>query len=632
VTHKVRSTPDDPSRSFLDGIARLAEGGAPTEVVHGSTVGTNALLERKGARVALVATEGFEDVLQIGRQTRSELYNIFVAARRPLVEESLVFGVPERLDAKGDTIVALDEAAVDRVAKRLVERGAEIVAVCFLHSYANGAHERRAAERLRRAGLRVCCSHEVLPEYREYERWSTTVVHAYVTPVMDRYLGRVEEGLDGARLRIMQSNGGSISAAAARAQAARTVLSGPAAGVAGARAVARAAGFEKIISFDMGGTSTDVSLVDGEIGTTTDSVIGDFPVRLPMIDIHTVGAGGGSIAWVDSGGALRVGPRSAGAQPGPACYGTGRELTVTDANLLLGRLDADYFLGGRMRLDAGRAREAAREIAAALKVGVDDLAEGVVRVANANMERALRVVSVQRGRDPRDFALTAFGGAGGMHACEIAERLEIGTVLVPRFAGVLSALGTLLADVVKDYSASMLRLSAEVAFAELEKAYKPLLREARRELAAEGFGSGRQVIERLIDLRYAGQSYEITVPFKRSYRREFDRRHARLYGYANPERPTEIVNLRVKASGLTDKPPLPFTRCQPAKPRPSALGQARFNGRMRRTAYYRWEDLCSGARGTGPAVVTGREATAVVPPEFGFRMDGFGNLLLRKRG
>lgn len=629
VVHKRGSTPDDPSRAILEGIQHLAGQSIP-DVVHGSTVATNAILERKGARVALIATEGFEDVLNIGRQTRPELYNLFVAPRRPLVQADLVFGVPERLDATGKTLVPVDQRVAERLVRSLNHRAVDIVAVCLLHSYANPAHERVIARRLRRAGLRVCASHEVLPEYREFERWSTTVVNAYVTPIIDRYLGNLERQLGRVRLRIMQSNGGSISAPAARAQAVRTVLSGPAAGVVGARAVARAAGFPKIISFDMGGTSTDVSLVEDTLAMTTDSVIGDFPVRLPMIDIHTVGAGGGSIAFVDSGGALRVGPKSAGAVPGPVCYGIGSQLTVTDANLLLGRLDEDYFLGGRMPLNTERAHQAASKMAARLKLTVAELAEGIVQVANANMERAMRVVSVERGHDPRDFALLAFGGAGGMHACEIAERLEIATVVVPRYAGVLSALGMLLADVTKDYSTSVLRQSDTITTAELKRRFKPLVAEAQRALSAEGFGKNLQVIERFADVRYVGQSYEITLPFSRDYRSEFDRRHGQLYGYANPLRLTEIVNLRVKASGITDKPVLPRRSVRKARGRPSTARQAVFKGRSLRTAFYRWDDLTPGVYGAGPAVITGAEATVVVPPAFDFRVDGFGNVIIRQ--
>src|SRR5580658_1348083 len=631
MVEKRRSTPDDPSRGILEGIAYLTLQRPVGGIVHGSTVATNAVLERKGARVALLATQGFEDVLAIGRQTRPELYNIFVAPRRPLVEPGLVFGVAERLDADGKALVAIVGGQVDRLARVVARSGAEIVAVCLLHSYANPAHEREVARRLRRAGLRVCLSSDVLPEHREFERWSTTVVAASVTPLMDRYLSHLESGLRGQRLQIMQSNGGCVSASAARAQAGRTLLSGPAAGVIGARAVAAAAGYNNIISFDMGGTSTDVSLIEDAIAMTTESVIGDFPVRLPMIDIHTVGAGGGSIAAIDTGGALRVGPRSAGAVPGPACYGAGFDLTVTDANLILGRLDAGYFLGGRMPLDAARAQVAARGLAAKLKLSIPALAEGVVRVANANMERAMRVVSVERGHDPRDFALVAFGGAGGMHACEVAARLEIATIIVPRHAGVLSALGMLFTDVTRDYSACVLKRSDSMKLAALKKRFQPLLRQARGELASEGFGPARMVLELSLDVRYAGQSFEINVPFSRSFRREFDRLHQRRYGCSNPARPIEIVNVRVRASGLADHPKLPKSVEYKAKAKPGSRRPARFQRRWWSTDFYRWEDLPGGARALGPSVVTGGEATVVVPPGFAFRVDAFGNLIIRQQ-
>lgn len=626
---KLRSTPDDPSRSILEGVTYLTAGAARYEVVHGSTVATNAVLERRGARVALVVTDGFEDVIRIGRQTRPELYNVFVPAPRAIVEPALTFGVRERLDASGAVLTDVDAAGLDRLAAELGKAKPDIVAVCLLHSYANPAHEQKVAGRLRAAGLRVTTSADVLPEYREYERWSTTVVSAYVTPLVDRYLGALEAKLH-SRLWIMQSNGGSISAAAARSHAVRTVLSGPAAGVVGARAVARDAGFTRVISYDMGGTSTDVSLIDDAIGTTTDSRIGDFPVRLPVIDIHTVGAGGGSIAHVDTGGALRVGPRSAGAQPGPVCYGAGTELTVTDANLLLGRLDPEYFLGGRMAIDVDRTRRVAADLAKSLRLDVATLAEGIVRVANANMERAIRVVSVERGHDPRDFALLAFGGAGGMHACEIARRLDIRTIIVPRYAGVLSAYGMLVADVVRDYSASVLTASHQISFADLQNQLAPLLDRASRELESEGFGKRARAIEAHLDVRYVGQSYEITVPFGRDYRQAFDRLHGKRFGYADPKRPTEIVNVRVTAAGLTQKPALPFTKPRRvSRPPIAARRPGRFDGRSVSMALYRWESLAPGASAQGPAVVTGGEATVVVPPKFSFSVDGFGNVLIR---
>ena len=652
AVHKCRSTPEDPARSILHGANQLLKlekkpglsgrdsSANALEIVHGSTVATNSVLERKGARVALVTTEGFEDVLHIGRQTRRELYNFFVAARRPLVEPNLIFGIPERLDAEGRILQPLDRHGLQRLVKHLRSAALrkashvngeliDIVAVCFLHSYANPIHERRAAEELRRAGFSVCASHEVLPEYKEFERWSTTVLNAYVTPVMEKYLAKLEQKFGASKLRIMHSNGGCISAAAARAQAVRTVLSGPAAGVVGARAVAKAAGFSRIISFDMGGTSTDVSLMADAIATTTESVVGDFPMRLPILDIHTVGAGGGSIATRDSGGALRVGPQSAGADPGPACYGTGTALTVTDANLLLGRLDPRYFFGGRMTLHPERARTLAEKMAARFGISPLQLADGILRVANANMERALRVVSVGRGNDPREFVLVAFGGAGGMHAAELAARLEIRTVLVPRHAGVLSALGMLLADVKQDYAKSVLQHSVKTAHEELVTLFKPLIRQAKRWLAAEGFRRDR-LIELLLDLRYVGQSYEITVPFTRHYRRAFDAQHQRLYGYANPDRPTEIVNVRVTASGLTAKPRLSRGRMHVARCKPASIQPAWFNGRKAQTAFYVWDSLNPGGYGSGPAVITGSEATVVVPPRFKFKIDGFSNVIIQQ--
>lgn len=632
AVHKVRSTPDNPARSILQGIAEIAGGLAPTDVVHGSTVATNAVLERKGARVALVVTAGFEDVLRIGRQTRRELYNFLVEGRRPLVEPCLTFGIRERVCADGEVLQPIDVGDVEGLARTLVERRVEAVAVCFVHSYAAPGHERTVADRLEAEGVAVSASHRVLPEYREFERWSTTLVNAYVTPLIARYLSRLEEQLKGSRLRIMQSNGGSISAKAAQAHAVQTILSGPAAGVVGARAVATAAGYDRIIGFDMGGTSTDVSLVDREVSLTTESVVGDFPVRLAMLDIHTVGAGGGSIAYVDSGGALRVGPASAGAEPGPVCYGKGTELTVTDANLLLGRLDPDYFLGGRMRLDVERTRKLACAFAARVGITWQALAEGIVRVANANMERAIRVVSVQRGFDPRDFALLAFGGAGAMHACEIADTLEIATVVAPMHAGVLSALGTLLADVTRDYSLTVLCPVTSLGEGELEARLRPLVDRARVELAAEGFDGDRAIIECSLDVRYVGQSYEIMVPFATGFREDFHRRHARLYGYSNPSRSTEVVNVRVRAIGITDKPELPWAKTKAAVPVPRRVGEARFGGRLMPTAFFRWEEFSPGATAKAPAVIAGGQATAVVPPGFSIRMDGFGNLIATRIG
>ncbi len=638
---KLRSVPADPSQAILAGIRTLVGedlAARSLEITHGSTVATNAVLERKGARVALLTTTGFEDVLRIGRQTRPDLYNFNVRRAEPLVSPALTFGVRERLAADGSVLQPLEDSDLQAVLQRLIAEQVESVAVCFLHSYANPVHERQAAAALRGAGLRVSASHEILPEYREYERWSTTAVNAYVAPLMERYLHRLQDQLGPARLRIMQSNGGSISAARAGNEAVQTILSGPAAGVVGAQAIGKASGFTRLITFDMGGTSTDVSLIDGRIGTTNESLVGDLPVRLPVLDIHTVGAGGGSIAWVDAGGSLRVGPRSAGADPGPVCFGIGTDLTVTDANLLLGRLDPAFFLGGRMTLDLTRTEEIAARFGGQLNLSTQALAQGILRIANANMERAVRVVSVQRGFDPRDFALLAFGGAGGLHACDLADSLEITTVLIPEHSGVLSALGMLLADVAKDYSASVLRPLAALTSAELGAALNPLLARAGADLLGEGFAVESMQFQAALAMRYRGQAYEIDVPLPLAslditrLSAEFHGSHAQRYGYSNPNRPTEAVQLRLRASGITTKPSLgsPHGTLESTTPTPQAIRHTTFNDRCLETPIYHRGDLQTGHAGIGPAILITGESTNIVPPQWTWRIDPTGTLILTR--
>lgn len=529
-TFKIRSNPAAPARVILEGLAR-AGAKAKTEVVHGSTVATNALLERKGARAALVTTAGFEDVIQIGRQNRERLYDLNPPLRRGLVARPLCFGVAERAYFDGTVALRPSAAELERLKTRLSRAGVEAVAVCFLHAYRNPENEVAVLDALRGLGVYVCASHEVCPEFREYERTSTTLLNAYVGPLMDQYLAALEAGTT-CRISIMQSNGGLITATEARSQAVRTLLSGPAGGVVGAIEMARLSGFEKVLGFDMGGTSTDVSLSEGSARMSMEASVGGFPVRVPMLDIHTVGAGGGSIARVDEGGLLRVGPESAGAVPGPACYGTGELATVTDAHVVLGRITS--LLGGAMMLDTARAAAAVDAVAARLGLSRVKTAEGILRVANANMERAIRVVSVERGYDPREFALVAFGGCGGLHACEMAEDLGIRTVVVPRFAGVLSAVGMLMADRVRDYAAGV--LGRDDTRDDIEAAYRALEKRARRDLR------GAKLV-RSVDVRYVGQSYELTV----GAAGEFHSAHERVYGYADRGRPLELVTVRVTA-------------------------------------------------------------------------------------
>ena len=613
ATFKLRSDPRAPAQVILAGIERAA-GKRRCEVVHGSTVATNALLERKGARTALVTTEGFEDVIQIGRQNRPELYNLTPPLRRPLVPRSLCFGVHERTYFDGAVAVRPSRKQVVELRERLRRAGVESIAICFLHAYQNAANEKAVAKWL--AGdAYLSSSHEVCPEFREYERSLTTLINAYVGPLMDAYLGELERGA-GRRVVILQSNGGFMKASEARHSAVRTVLSGPAGGVVGALAMGRLAGFERVLGFDMGGTSTDVSLCDGKPRETTESSIDGFPIRVPMLDIHTVGAGGGSLARVDEGGLLRVGPESAGADPGPACYGAGDRPTVTDAHVVLGRIAAHQFLGGEMSIDTERAGVAVDQIAKALGLSRIAAAEGILRVANANMERAIRVVSVERGHDPRDFALLAFGGCGGLHACEIAEELGILTVLVPEHAGALSALGMLLADRVRDYAAGVLHRT------DIDKRFAALERQARKETKGAH-------IERLADIRYAGQSYELTVPWNsRGAARPFHQEHQRIYGYSDAARPIEIVTIRVRARAVVKKPVLRsrvgIRACAPPETR-----KVRIFGKWLTIPAFLRAAVPRG-KTRGPALILDYGSTTLVPAGWQFQIDEYGNLVIRR--
>jgi N-methylhydantoinase A len=609
---KLRSRPRAPASVILEGVLAAA-GRSPVEVIHGSTVATNALLERKGARTAFVTTAGFEDLVLIGRQNRQELYNLTPPLRRPLLDPALCFGVRERSLYDGTVEAEPSQRELARLRAELTRAGSESVAVCLLHSYRNPANEKAVIRALKGLGY-VCASHEVSPEFREYERASTTVINAYVGPLMQGYLAELERGR-GRRFWILQSNGGFLTARQARRQAVRTVLSGPAGGVVGAVAMGRRSGFRKIIAFDMGGTSTDVSLCDGAPRETTEAYLDGIPVRVPMLDIHTVGAGGGSLARVDAGGLLRVGPESAGADPGPACYGTGEEPTVTDAHVVLGRIHADQFLGGAMRIETGRAEAAIARLASRLGKTMLEAAEGVIRIANANMERAIRAVSLERGFDPREFALVAFGGGGGLHACQIAEELGIRRVVVPRFAEVLSALGMLFSDHIRDHAAGVLgQTDIEARFRDLEK-------QARREMP------GAQ-LERSADLRYAGQSYELNVAWHaRDPSAPFHREHRRVYGYSNPGRPVEIVTIRVRAR--LGSPELRL----PPLVRRAAAGAAKrriyLDGRWVPVPVLRREEAPREDR-KGPLLVLDYGATTLVPGGWRLRSDAVGNLIISR--
>ncbi len=628
---KVFSTPQDHAQAILGAIEQLTAPDEPADVAHGTTVGTNTLLERKGARVAFLTTAGFEDTLGIGRQARPRLYDLFASPPPPLAPPDLRFGIAERTAPDGTPLMRLTRRELARLRHAVASARPEAIAISLLFCFANPAHERAVAEALKPLGVPLSVSHQVLPEFREYERASTVVVNAYLAPRVAGYLGGLERRVKarpaGGSVRIMQSGGGITRAAVAAREPVRTVLSGPVGGVVGAQTVARRCGITRLISFDMGGTSTDVALVEGAPHITTESAVAGVPIAVPMLDIHSVGAGGGSLARVDAGGALRVGPESAGADPGPICYGRGELPTVTDANLLLGRLDSELFLGGDVRLDQDRTRRFfehfVRRHSRHLR-SVPELAAGIVRVANASMEKAIRVISVERGHDPRDFTLVAFGGAGGLHACALAAALRIPRVLVPQNPGALSALGILFSDTIKDYSRTVM-LSPDKT-APLARHFADLERQGRADMRHEGAGSRSLRVSRSADLRYVGQGYELNVPWRRGSQptEAFHRAHQARYGYADGERPAEVVNVRVRLT--LPGPPLPMrsTRLRAGDGRRARVGRpaARFPA-------YRRDRLRPGDRVKGPAVVAEYSATTFLPERFTARVDAWGNLLIQ---
>jgi len=655
---KVFTDPADPAAAILEGARRLTGSklAEPLTLIHGTTTGTNTVLERRGARVALLTTAGFEDLIEIGRQNRPRLYDLDVERDPPLVPRKHRWGVRERTVAGGRVLARPDAAEIERLLARVKRSRAEAVAVCFLFSFANPSNERVVARAMRKLGLPVSVSHEILPEFREYERLSTVVLNAYLVPRVGRYLTRLQEALRqcaGAQVFVMQSSGGITTAERAGREPVRTILSGPAGGVVAARRLADALGIRRAISFDMGGTSTDVCLLDGPPAMTRETTLAGLPVAVPVLDVHSVGAGGGSLARLDAGGALRVGPESAGASPGPACYGRGgTQPTVTDSHLLLGRLDAEHFLGGEIALEERFARESFAAQFFARGPGqrssparwgtVLDIAAGVVAVANANMEKALRVISVERGHDPRDFSLISFGGAGGLHACDLARALRLAQVIVPPNPGAFSALGVLLSDVVRDASQSVLlrtpggslpERSGEGAkfLAEIEGRFRRLEREARAELRRDGLPGEGAAAEGNLDIRYAGQSYELAVPLGADFREQFHRAHEKAYGYADAERELEVVNLRLR---LRIPTPKPRSRRAGMAARSSARSavirrkEAWFEGRLHATPLYDRQRLAPGMRFPGPAIVVEYSSTTVVPPDFLCRVDPRSNLIL----
>lgn len=637
---KLPSTPVDPSLAIQQGLTRIcAETGTrldAIEVVHGTTVGTNALLQRRGARTALITTRGFEDVLVIGRQARPELYNLNAIKPPPLVSDELRLGIKERVVASGEVIEPLDDRDLERLVRKLKRSKVEAVAISLLFSFLHPEHEERIAAALAELDVPISVSSRIHPEYREYERTSTVVINAYLQPLMGRYLTRLSHPEPNRKLnlRVMQSSGGSISADVAAVEPVRTILSGPSGGVVGALRAAQQAGLQNIITFDMGGTSTDVALCDnGAIRTTNEASVAGLPVAVSVMDIHTVGAGGGSIARVDEGGSLRVGPESAGADPGPACYGRSLLPTVTDAHVVLGHFGGVGLLGGEFKLDEKRAHEAMSKLASDLskvsgkRCSVATAAEGVVSVANTNMERALRHISVERGHDPRQFALLPFGGAGGLHAVDLARALRIPMIIAPTAPGALSAVGVLVADVIKDQSRTVMFMHGTKETARLAKVFREMEKEAATVLRGEGFSASRQRHERSLAMRYRGQSFELEIRnITGDLGAEFHRVHRERYGYAQEQSEIEIVSARLRSFGLVEK--LPQTRIGSGKTKVSGRVTMHLDGRRTNVALYRREELFANAKLETPCIVTEYSATTLIPAGSKARVDGVGNLLI----
>ncbi|MBI2767528.1 MAG: hydantoinase/oxoprolinase family protein [Chloroflexi bacterium] len=658
-TWKVPSTPDDPSRGIAQGVEegmrRVAPeaGDKPASPIvyfgHGTTVATNALIQHRGVKTGLVTTDGFRDLLEIGRQKRPDLYDIQADKPLTLVPRDLRLEVPERLRHTGEVDVPLDEDKMRAAARALKAAGVKAVAVSFLYGFIRPDHEKRAVKILREEmpDAFISAGHEIAPEFREYERLSTVVLNAYLGPVMENYIRRLSPRLEAlgmtATPHLTQSNGGVIGFATAAEMPVRTVLSGPSTGVVGAQAIGRLAGFEDLITFDMGGTSTDVALLQGgRCRLAAEATVHGYPITAPMLDIHTVGAGGGSIAYIDSGGLLKVGPRSAGADPGPACYDKGNpEPAVTDANVVLQTLNPKHLLGGRMKIRRDLAEQAIARLAGQLGLGVPQTAQGILSVVTANMARAIRVISVQRGHDPRDYTLMAFGGAGPLHAARLARELEIGRVLVPANPGILCAMGLLLTDLRADFAHTRLMPATEASAAAVAEGFVALAERAERWFAHEGIASADRRIARTVDMRYHGQNYELSVaapegPISQATLQAlaagFADVHRQRYGFVADGDPVQIVTLRVEATGAVRKAELvahpeagPDAAGAIMQRRPVWLAET---GDFANCPIYAREELRPGNRFAGPAIVEQMDATTLVPPGWSARVDSYLNLIL----
>lgn len=651
---KVPSTPDDPSRAIAqgtdEGVARV--GGKPADLGffgHGTTVATNALIQHRGVKTALITTEGFRDLVEIGRQKRPDLYDLQVDKPPPLATRDLRFGVAERIRHDGSIETPLDEHAVRHIARQLKAASIQAVAIGFLYGFIRADHENRARDILLEEypDIFISTSHDVAPEFREYERISTAVVNSYLGPIMRRYINRLADRLKERGVtaipHLTQSNGGVIGFDMAARLPVRTVLSGPSTGVVAAQAIGKMIGIPNLITFDMGGTSTDVALLrNGEASVASEATVHGYPIKAPMLDIHTVGAGGGSIAHIDSGGLLKVGPRSCGADPGPVCYGRGNtEPATTDANVVLQTLNPEYLLGGRMKIDQEKSRQAIARLAEPLGLDLMTTAQGIISVVTANMAKAIRVISVQRGHDPREYALVAFGGAGPLHAARLARELEMKTIVVPRNPGICCALGLLLTDLRADFATTSLMLADDKNASAVGEIFAGLEKQAVHWFAEEHVEAKDRILRRIVDMRYHGQNYEIAIDLEAgpvnaasmdALRKGFAEAHTRLYGYAAEEEPVQMVTYRVAAIGAVTKAEFRPEPDAGADASAAIIGERKVwfpeaNGFVLCPVYDR-EKLRAGNVINGPAIVEQMDATTVLLPGMRGKVEPYLNLIL----
>ena len=634
-TYKLPSTPDDPSRAILQGLEYFFGRELPDnlEIIHGSTVATNAFLERKGARTLLVTTHGFEDVLFIGRQNRPRLYDFNITLPEKIIRRDSIVGVKERMLFDGSVLTPLGKTVGRRLRSICRKKKIKSVAVCLLHSYANESHEQYIKDELSSLSIPVTLSSEILPEFREYERLTTTLINAYLGPVVSSYIKRLCSRLGPVPLYVQQSNGSILPAAQIEKRAIYTLLSGPAGGVHGAHQLAREMELEKIITFDMGGTSTDVSLCDKAPTRTRDHFVDGYPIRIEVMDIHTVGAGGGSLAHVDTGGLLKVGPESAGARPGPICYAVGgKKLTVTDANLFLGRLLPDQFMGGSMRLHKEGVDAAMNKLAKELKLEPVAAALGILRIVNASMAKAIRAVSLEKGYDPKEFCLFAFGGASGLHCCELARELNIHKIIVPARSGILSAQGMVFAEPALDYMQALFLRGAELQ--------TPILARTMETLVHKGIAEAEELcrddrpatidVSRFLNLRYQGQSYELCIPYEKDFIEQFHQVHEHNYGYRMQDAPLELVTIQCTVKVKRKVRPLPRKkREESSNIKPFKKQRLYFEHKAATAPVFKRIDLTPGVSLAGPALVIDNYTTILLPASFSLYVDELDNIIIQ---